>query len=87
MTSVRAAQQEAAGRPSGMLPEETMVNRERELGQAPAGLAHEDTAAGGRRAGGDPACWAHLVCAECGAIMSEGHRPECITVREPPGTG
>jgi uncharacterized protein YeaO (DUF488 family) len=28
-------------------------------------------------AGGDAACWANLVCAECGAIESEGHRPGC----------
>ena len=27
--------------------------------------------------GGDPACWAHLVCAECGAVETEGHRPGC----------
>ena len=27
--------------------------------------------------GGDAACWAHLVCAECGAIETEGHRPDC----------
>jgi len=25
--------------------------------------------------GGDSACWAHLVCAECGAL--EGHRTDC----------
>ncbi|MBO0806372.1 MAG: hypothetical protein J2P25_25260 [Nocardiopsaceae bacterium] len=28
-------------------------------------------------AGGDPACWAGLVCQECGAVISEGHRPGC----------
>jgi hypothetical protein len=27
--------------------------------------------------GGDPVCWAHLVCPECGAIESEGHRAGC----------
>ena len=26
---------------------------------------------------GDAACWANLVCLECGAIESEGHRPGC----------
>lgn len=27
--------------------------------------------------GGDPACWACLVCQECGAVISEGHRAGC----------
>ena len=27
--------------------------------------------------GGDPVCWAHLVCIECGAVTTEGHRPGC----------
>ena len=34
--------------------------------------------------GGDPACWAGLVCQECGAVISEGHRSGC-THRESPG--
>ncbi len=27
--------------------------------------------------GGEAACWAHLVCPDCGAVTSEGHRPDC----------
>ena len=27
--------------------------------------------------GGDPVCWAHLVCPDCGAIIAEGHRTGC----------
>ena len=27
--------------------------------------------------GGDPACWASLVCSQCGAVVSEGHREDC----------
>jgi hypothetical protein len=26
---------------------------------------------------GDPVCWAYLVCDECGAITTEGHRAGC----------
>ena len=30
------------------------------------------------RRGGDPACWAGLLCPECGSVMSDGyHRPGC----------
>jgi hypothetical protein len=29
--------------------------------------------------GGDAACWLHLVCDECGAVVTsrDGHRPDC----------
>ncbi len=26
---------------------------------------------------GDSACWAHLLCPECGSVLVEGHRPGC----------
>ena len=38
-----------------------------------APLARDDEDA----AGGDPVCWAYLVCDECGAITTEGHRAGC----------
>lgn len=27
--------------------------------------------------GGESACWAHLVCPECGAMTTEGHLSGC----------
>jgi hypothetical protein len=27
--------------------------------------------------GGEPACWAHLVCPSCGQVEGEGHSPGC----------
>jgi hypothetical protein len=33
--------------------------------------------------GGDPACWAGLICQECGAVISEGHRVGCSCVSDP----
>lgn len=40
----------------------------------------EGPAGTGASAGGDPACWANLVCPECGVIVGQGpHRPGCST--------
>jgi hypothetical protein len=38
----------------------------------------------GEERGGEAACWAHLVCPDCGAMESEGHRPECPASRPRP---
>jgi hypothetical protein len=27
--------------------------------------------------GGDPACWAHLICPDCGAVETDGYRAGC----------
>jgi hypothetical protein len=40
-----------------------------------APLAGED--AGDGPEGGEPACLARLVCADCGAVTTEGHRAGC----------
>ena len=37
-----------------------------------------DHAPGLEPEGGEAACWAHLVCPECGAITSEGHQKGCL---------
>lgn len=29
--------------------------------------------------GGEAACYAHLVCPKCGAVSTEGHRPDCAS--------
>lgn len=40
-------------------------------------------------AGGDAACWLHLVCADCGAIIngSERHRTCCTHALDQPMQG
>ena len=37
--------------------------------------------------GGDPVCRAHLVCLECGAVTTEGHRPGCQSAGTAAGAG
>jgi PAS domain S-box-containing protein len=42
-----------------------------------------DSGGFGTSDGGDPACWAGLVCQECGAVISEGHLATCSFGRAP----
>ncbi len=51
----------------------------RERSEPAADPLQAATQAAGSEAGdgGDPACWACLVCEECGAVVSEGHRTGC----------
>jgi predicted secreted protein len=42
-----------------------------------AAVAQDTLAALSADHGGDSACWAHLVCPECGAILSDGHHQGC----------
>lgn len=42
-------------------------------------------AAGEPGEGGEPACWAHLVCPECGTMAGEGHRQGCVSGQARPG--
>ncbi|MGH9108383.1 MAG: hypothetical protein ACRDY3_02770 [Acidimicrobiales bacterium] len=46
--------------------------------RAPADLAGEAV-----EEGGEAACWAHLLCPECGAVVAEGHRPGCASASGP----
>ncbi len=43
----------------------------------PAAVAKGPLAAQSADHGGDSACWAHLVCPECGATSSDGHHQGC----------
>jgi uncharacterized protein YeaO (DUF488 family) len=65
----------AAGRPL------TLLTATRDVDISQAAVLAELLRADGEDQGGDPACWANLVCAECGAVVSEGHREGCPAVR------
>ena len=55
----------------------TLLTATRDVGISQAAVLAELLRAEDNDKGGDPACWAGLVCAECGAVVSEGHRADC----------
>jgi uncharacterized protein YeaO (DUF488 family) len=55
----------------------TLLTATRDVGISQAAVLAELLTAEENEEGGDPACWASLVCAECGAVVSEGHRDSC----------
>jgi uncharacterized protein YeaO (DUF488 family) len=46
-------------------------------GDAEAPVVGADQGSGAEELGGDRACWAHLVCPDCGAVVTEGHAAGC----------
>jgi uncharacterized protein YeaO (DUF488 family) len=59
----------------------TLLTATRDIGISQAAVLAELLRAEDNDQGGDPACWASLVCTECGAVVSEGHRPGCPAQR------
>jgi uncharacterized protein YeaO (DUF488 family) len=62
----------------------TLLTATRDVDISQAAVLAELLRAEDDEQGGDPACWASLVCAECGAVVSEGHREGC-PARRPDG--
>ena len=60
----------------------TLLTATRDVGHSQAevlaGLLRQQ-ATGEPAEGGEAACYAHLVCPECGAVTTEGHRPGCAS--------
>ncbi len=61
----------ATGRPPGeSLRPPSQSGRDHEASSPAADAADE---------AGDPACWAGLLCPDCGAVLREGHQPGCAS--------
>jgi uncharacterized protein YeaO (DUF488 family) len=67
-----------AGRPL------TLLTATRDLDHSQAAvLARLLRRSGESEEGGEAACFAHLVCPECGAVVTEGHAPGCNLTATP----
>ena len=52
---------------------------------AEVGTAHAEEGHAGEEDAGEAACWAHLICPACGAVISEGHEGDCPERSASPG--
>jgi uncharacterized protein YeaO (DUF488 family) len=70
-----------AGRPLTLLT----ATRDLDHSQAAvlARLLRQSAGEGGAGEGGEAACFAHLVCPECGAVVTEGHAAACRLAATP----
>jgi uncharacterized protein YeaO (DUF488 family) len=63
----------------------TLLTATRDVSHSQAAVLAGLLGAPAGEGGGDAACWAHLVCPDCGAVVSEGHRPGCGPGEAQPG--
>ena len=72
---------------NAMTSDHPLPGREESAADPLRAPARAQAPAGSREAGdgGDPACWACLVCQECGGVVSEGHHAECSQSSQPAG--
>ena len=69
-------------RPQSWTPAHTGLVTEAEKPVPLEMLAGPADACGAEQQGGEPACFANLVCPECGAVVTEGHAAGCAAAGE-----